>query len=119
MIPKLNKGQLLKLIALLIDVCIPFAVTVSHFPVWVEKSASATMSGLFLVFAFLACVPFFRRIKEWLKSPSAPVMWCVFFVVSIALRNIINEIVVVCLWGTVANVAGAFIHKVGESLDKE
>lgn len=119
MIPKLNKGKILKLLALLIDVGIPIAVTMSQFPVWVDKSASATVSGLFITLAMLCCVPFYRRIKEWLKAPSAPVMWAIIFALSVAMKSIIAEIVVVCMWGMIANIIGALIHKVGESLDKE
>ena len=52
-----TKGNILKAIAVTIDVSVPLAATLTQFPLWVEKSSEATMSGLFLIFAFLSCLP--------------------------------------------------------------
>ena len=72
------------------------------------------MSGLFLVFAALSVIPFFKQIKAFIKSPSVWVLWCVLFVFLVALQSIISEMLVVCFWGMVANIIGAVIYKIGD-----
>lgn len=112
-----TKGKILKISALVLDVGAPLAATTSQFPVWVDRSAGATISGLFVLFAFLSAIPFFKQIKAYFKSPSAWVMWCVIFVALVALRSIINEMIVICMIGAVANVIGAGVYKLGDKYD--
>ena len=111
-----TKGNILKAIAVTIDVSVPFAATLTQFPLWVEKSSEAPVSGLFLIFAFLSCLPFIKQIKAYFRSPSVWVVWVVLLVLFVCLRNIIDEMVVVCFFGTVANVIGAGIYTVGEKI---
>lgn len=87
--------------------------TLTQFPVWIDRSSSATVSGLFLIFAFLSAIPFINQIKAFLKSPSVWIMWIVLLIVFIALRNIIDEMLVVCFAGAVSGLIGAGIYKVG------
>ena len=114
-----TKGKIIKASALCLDVAAPLIATCTQFPIWVDKSSAATVSGLFLVFAFLSAIPFMKQIKAYLKSPSAWSMWCIFFVLFIALRNIIDEMVIVCVVGFVANVCGAGLHKIGENVEQK
>ena len=74
------------------------------------------MSGLFLVFAFLSCLPFIKQIKAYLRSPSIWVIWTVLLVLFVCLRNIIDEMVVVCFFGAVANAVGAGVYKLGRAI---
>jgi hypothetical protein len=49
-------------------------------------------------------------------------IWAILFVSFIALRNIIDEMVIICFVGLISNIAGAFIYKAGEKIgggDKE
>ena len=114
-----TKGKILKISALVLDVRAPLAATISQFPVWVDRSAGATISGLFVLFAFLSAIPFFKQIKAYFKSPSAWVMWCVIFIALIALRAIIDEIIVIFMIGGVPNVIGAGLYKLGEKYDPQ
>lgn len=109
-----TKGKVIKGVAVGIDVLGPFIATLTQFPIWVDKSAEATMSGLFLVFAALSVIPFFKQIKAFIKSPSAWAIWVVLFVFFVALQSIISEMLIVCFWGMVANIIGAVIYKVGD-----
>ena len=111
-----TKGRILKVIALTIDVSVPLAATLSQFPLWVEKSPEATMSGLFILFAFLSCLPFIKQIKDYFRSPSIWVVWVVLLVLFICLRSIIDQMVVVCFFGAVSNVIGAGIYKLGNTI---
>ena len=47
-----TKGKICKISAVVIDVAVPLIATIMHFPIWVERSSRATVSGLFLIFAF-------------------------------------------------------------------
>lgn len=109
-----TKGKVIKGGAIGIDVLGPFIATLTQFPVWIDKSAEATMSGLFVVFAALSVIPLLRQIKAFIKSPSVWVIWVVLFVFFIALQSIISEMLVVCFWGMVANIVGAGVYKLGE-----
>ena len=108
-----TKGRIIKGSALCIDVGVPLAATLSRFPIWIEESAEASMSGLFLVFALLSCLPFLRQIREYFKSPSAWVIWTLLLILLEALRSILDQMIVVCFAGAVANVIGAFIYHIG------
>lgn len=112
-----TKGKIFKISALVLDVGAPLAATVSQFPVWVDRSAGATVSGLFVLFALLSAIPFFKQIKAYFKSPSVWVMWCIIFVALIALRAIIDEMLVICAIGALANVIGAGLYKLGDKYD--
>ena len=111
-----TKGNIIKATAVTIDVAVPLAATLGQFPVWVEKSSEATMSGLFLIFAFLSCLPFIKQIKSFIKSPSVWVVWIIFFVLFVCLRNIIDQMIVVCFFGMISNLIGAGIYKIGERI---
>ena len=110
-----TKGKVIKAAALTIDVGSPLIATLCLFPVWVDKSSSATVSGIFLVFAFLSCLPFLNQIKAWLKSPSVPVLWCVFLVLFTLLRSIIEQMWFICLVGAISNAIGSILYKIGDT----
>lgn len=115
-----TKGNILKTTAITVDVAVPLVATLTQFPVWVEKSPEATMSGLFLIFAFLSCLPFIKQIKAYFKSPSVWVVWIILLVLFTCLRNIIDQMIIVCFFGIVSNIIGAVIYKIGEkTLGKE
>ena len=106
-----TKGKIIKGTALTIDVAAPLVATICQFPVWVEKSSSAPISGVFLVFAFLSCIPFLSQIKTWLKSPSVTVLWCVFLVLFTLLRNIIDQMWIICLVVVISNCVGSIYRE--------
>ena len=110
------KGNILKTIAIIIDVGAPLAATLTQFPIWVQRSSEATFSGLFLLFAFISCLPFIKYIKAYFRSPAVWVVWLVLFVFVFALSNIINEMEVVCFVGLVANCIGAVLYKIGRHI---
>lgn len=114
-----TKGKIIKASAVAIDVAVPFAATLTQFPIWIDRSSSATVSGLFLIFAFLSAIPFINQIKAFLKSPSVWVMWIVLLILFIALRNIIDEMLVVCFAGSVSGVVGAVLYKIGGAVGEK
>ena len=112
------KGRLIIALALIFDILPPFIATIAQFPVWVETSAEATVSGLFIVLAFLSCIPLLKHIKAFIKSPSIPIVWLIIFIVLSALNNIIDQMIVVCFVGLISNTIGAVIYKIGSAMVK-
>lgn len=113
----MSRGKLIRYIAIALCVFPPLAATVSQFPVWIEKSAEATMSGTFIVFAFLSALPFIKQIIAYFKSPSCWAVWCAILLVLLLIRNIIDEIILVCAIGAPSNIIGMFLYKLGASMD--
>ena len=112
-------GKIVKGAAIALDVGAPLIATLTQFPVWVNKSSEATVSGLFLMLALVSVIPFFRQIKEYIKSPAVWVLWTVVFGMMIVLRSILDEIIIVCFVGMVANILGAGIYNVGKIIGGE
>ena len=113
------KGKMIKGAAIALDIGAPLAATFAQFPAWVERSAGSTVSGTFVVFAILSSIPLFKFLKNILKSPSTPLIWGVALALLIGLRNIVDEMIIICFVGTLSNVAGTAIYKIGEGMDKE
>jgi hypothetical protein len=113
-----TKGRAIRYAAIGLDVGAPMIATATQFPIWVEKSSEATISGLFLLFALLSALPFVNQIKAWMKSPSVPVMWVILFASFVLMRNIIDEMIAVCFFGMAANILGAGVHKLGVYIEQ-
>lgn len=109
-----TKGKIIRGSATVMCVAAPFAATLSQFPMWVEASDKATVSGVFLVCAFLSCIPFFKQIKEYFKSPASWVCWLVITILLVCLRNIIDQMLFVCIVGLAANLGGTGLYKLGD-----
>ena len=118
------KGRILKATALVIDTVVPLIVTVSNFPIWIDKSADATVSGVcisgvFLVIALFCLIPALRQFVMTMKTPSVPVLWGVLLVIFLCIRSIIDQMVVVLFVGTIANIVGAILYNIGKSYDNK
>lgn len=105
------KQTIAKTIALALNVGAPLIATMTQFPIWVERSAEATVSGLFLFFALLSVVPLIKLFKRFLQSPSAPLMWGLIFIFLTALNSIISEMLIIAFVGMVSNIIGTFIYR--------
>ena len=116
---KLTKGRLICLAAILLDVGAPLVATTTFFPVWVEQSAVATVSGMFVFLALISAVPLFRIVKEKLKSPSVWMIWLILFVLFWALESIVSEIKIIALIGFAANLVGSLVYKYGKRFIEE
>lgn len=111
-----TKGTLLKGAALGLDVGAPLIATLSQFPAWVERSAGSTMSGLFVVFALLSAIPLFKQFGKMIKTPSVPVVWLLGLGALLALRTIVDEMILICGVGALSNAVGTVLYKYGDSV---
>ena len=115
---KTTKGAIMKVAAIGIDVGVPLVATLTQFPLWVEQSAEATMSGLCLILIALSVLPFLKVLKNYFKSPSSWVVFGVIFVFLLVLRSIIDQILIVSFAGFVANLIGAGLYAWGNSIQE-
>ena len=109
-----TKAAIFKGSALALDVGAPLIATLTQFPLWIEQSAEATMSGLCLMFILVSCIPFLKQLKETFKSPSSWLIFTVMFFVFTMLRSIIDQMIIVAFVGMVANILGAGIYNIGK-----
>ena len=114
-----TKGKIIKTTALCIDVGVPLIATLTQFPLWIEKSAEATMSGFCLVLMLLSALPFLKQLKEYFKSPSAWVVWAIIFVVMLVLHNSIGQMLIVSFAGAIANILGAGLYALGRHIGEK
>lgn len=109
-----TKGSIIRVFATLLSVGAPLGATLSVFPLWVAKSSEATVSGIAVLFCGLSMIPFLKQIKEYMKSPSAWVVWGIIFAGCFALRAIIDQMIFISAIGLASNVAGTGLYKVGD-----
>ncbi len=106
------KRRILKGLALVIDVGAPLIATLTQFPIWVEQSAEATVSGIFVFFAILSAVPLLKYWWKKLRTPSAPLMWGLAFALLNVLNAIISEMILITFVGVVSNSVGWILFKI-------
>lgn len=96
------KYELIDILSRIVAALPPFIVTLKFFPLWIEASPGATISGV-AVLAFIVCmIPMWRKLAEWKKyifSASMPVFWIVMGAVFYFLQNIASSMVYISLAG--------------------
>ncbi len=94
---------------------IPVAVTIfSYFPLWIAREDASILSGLSLILLGAAIIPLFKYLKQIFRTPSAPVMWLIFFLVFFLLSKIADEVTVISFVGFVTNLLGSLMFKVAK-----
>lgn len=99
---------------------IPVAVAIlSYFPIWARREDASLLSGVSLVLVAIALVPFYKHVKESLKSPSAPLMWFFLFMTFLILSRIADEMTVISLVGFTTNLIGSLLFKIAKRYGEE
>ena len=88
--------------------------TLLYFPLWIEKGAGATVSGLCAFLLILCVLPLFRFLKGKIGTPSLPLMWGLVYVLTRALAGIVDEICVIAFVGFVTNLAGQLFFRLAK-----
>lgn len=112
------KRKILKVCAICLSVGAPLIATLTQFPLWIERSSEATVSGIFVLFAVLSAVPLFKYFKRLIKSPASPIIWGLILCSLYALRTIVDEMIVVSIAGLISNMAGWIMFKIAD-IDKK
>lgn len=113
----MTTSKFLRILAVFIDCAVPAVVTLTQFPFWVSRGSTETVSGIALVMLILACIPFWRRIKEYFKSPDAVVLWLILFIGAMAFESIIHQIITIAFFGLIANAVGKVIYHLSRRIE--
>lgn len=107
------KGIILQAGALLMCVGVPFVATVIQFPLFINKSAASTVSGLSVLILLICIVPLSKHVKAVMKSAAIPFVWTAIAVGLLAINSIVEEMIVVAVLGAVSNWIGAWLYRKG------
>lgn len=114
-----TKYIILYVVGLVVCIAPPVVAVLLNFPVWVQKSSAATLSGVSLVLLVLCCIPFYKAILSYIKSASSPVMWLLLFVFCFLFGAIVDEMTIISFVGVISNTVGAVIFKIAKKYKRE
>ena len=99
---------------------VPVSIAIlSYFPIWAHRGDSSILSGVSLVLIAIASIPFYKHIRNALRSASVPLMWFFSFLVFLLLSRIADEMTVISFVGFVTNVVGALFFKQAKKYSPE
>ena len=107
-----TKRLLFNALGIMISV-IPVTVSIfSYFPLWIARKDASVLSGISLLLICLA-------MKQFLHSPSAPIMWFISFIIFLMLSKIGDEMTVISFIGFTTNLIGMLFFKIARKYGKE
>lgn len=110
-------SKIVYIIGMIFAVAPPLIAFIEHFPVLKEKNYGATVSWFAVAMIAICCIPFWRKIKEYFKSPDTAVLWLVVFVIFTAVKNLIDGMIVVAFCGLVGNLAAKALFFASAKID--
>lgn len=114
-----TKGIILQAASLAVSVGVPFVATIIQFPLFINKSAAATVSGLSVLILLVCIIPFAKHIKIAMRSASIPFVWSFIAVGLFAIHSIVEEMIIVAVLGAISNWIGMVIYRAGEKYIKQ
>ncbi len=105
-----TKAIILNILGMLLCVVPAVLATLEHFPIWISEGETV-VSGLTAVLLIICALPFKRQITEYLRSPSAWVIWLCIFIFSALLGKIVDDIAAIALVAFPTNLLGAAVFK--------
>ena len=101
-----TKYIILSCVAFAVSVLPPLIATVMQFPIWIEQSSEATVSGIAVLLIFFSCLPFYKAIINYFKTPSAPVVWICICALMYVMKSIAEQMFIVSCVGAISNLIG-------------
>ena len=101
------KYELWDFAARLCAVIPPLASSLFFFPEWLRQSPKATFSGTFLIACLVCMIPFWKKLMtvgKSLSGTSMPVFWLVVFGVFFMLKEIVDKVIYISLFGLIGSV---------------
>ena len=112
-------AKLIYVLAMISAIAPPLIAFLCRFPVLKRENYAATVSWFAVAMIAVCCIPFWRKIKEYFKSPDTTVLWLVVFVVFSATRELIDGMVVVAFHGLFGNLIAKGLFYVSHRLDNK
>lgn len=103
-----------RLLGYLVSVFPPLISTLLCFPVlYAERRGAEAVSLGVILLVLLSLLPFLRRLRELLRTPSAPLIWGILLFVFYLVRRIADEVVFISLAGFLGSMLGAVFFRLG------
>jgi hypothetical protein len=109
------KKHLFTLLGIVFSTVPPLWAVLSYFPVWASRGSAEALSGFTLFLILISVLPFYKKLREILKSPSVTVIWLLLFVLFFMLSKISDEMIVISFIGFIGNLIGTVFFKLGRS----
>lgn len=103
------KYLVLNILALALCIAPPAITALYYFPLWTD--ATARVSGLAVLILIVCAIPFWRVLRDTFKNPSVKTIWFVGLLTFWLIRPIVDEMIVICAVGCIANWIGGLIFK--------
>lgn len=103
--------RLFRLLGYFFSIGLPFFATLSFFPLWRSRGSIPMLAGGTLVLLAVCCLPLFRALKSYLKSPAVWSLWLIAFLFFTLVGSIVSEMRVICLFGLIGNLIGALCFR--------
>ena len=113
------KGIILQASSMALSIGVPFVATIIQFPLFVSKSAAATVSGLSVLLLLICVIPAAKHIKIAMRSASIPFVWSFIAIGLLAIHSIVEEMIIVAVLGAISNWIGMVIYRAGEKYIKQ
>lgn len=110
-------ARIVYVIGMLAAILPPAIAFLERFPVLKEKNYDAVVSWFAVLMLFVCTVPFWRKLKEMLKSPDATFLWLAIFIIFAAIRNIVDGMIVVAFCGLCGNLAARLMFTVSRVIE--
>ena len=110
-------AKLIYVLAMIFAIAPPLVAFLFRFPVLKRDNYAATVSWFAVAMIAVCCIPFWRKIKEYFKSPDTTVLWLVVFVLFSATRELIDGMVVVAFHGLLGNLIAKGLFYISHRLD--
>lgn len=88
--------------------------TLSYFPLWRATGAEYVLAGGTALLIVLAAFPFYKYVREALRSAASYVLWLIIFVFCFLLSRVVEQLTVISFVGFISNLVGAILLKLGE-----
>lgn len=110
---KPRTSKFLKGLSMISCIVPPTGATLYYFPVWYEQSRFEIVIPAAAVLSFCLCAaPLLKWISFKIKSPAMWMVWGIAFALFFLLEKIIDQMVIITLFGLAGNVIGAILWKV-------
>ncbi len=111
------KVLLFRLTGLILSVLPVLICVLTYFPVWSERGSRAVISGFTLLLIFIAVLPLTRMITQYLRSPSAYMIWLAIFLFFLAVAEIAHEMTVISFVGFLGNLLGSVFFRLARKCE--
>ena len=86
------------------------------FPILKEKNYEQAVSWFAIAMLALCCVPFFKKIREYFKSPDSTVLWLCIFTAFALVEPIVSSIKLVAFCGLLGNIFAKIMFFVSKKI---